>query len=259
MFSEFDVNKTEYLAFAESISCYTVGIGTHGGRGIGTGTLVLRGGERRLITADHVLDGADLSQTRFYMRPEGNMLEVSVRDGTGPRPRVFTVGDTLEFMGAPVRDKKNDLRILMIACAQQLTGAACCYDATKLIQYTIEDGTSVVIMGFPVANSAPLVPGVRTLGATSDHCKYDSSLTSASGLPSAFDPDEQFLLKYTRIEDDLDPKGFSGAAAWVNGKISTEVWRPNPVLAGVVTSYLPTKKLLVVTRVGPIIRLLGRV
>jgi hypothetical protein len=75
IFSKSDLNKSEYLAFTESISRHTVGVRTHGGTGVGTGTLLLRGGKKRLLTADHVLDGLDMSQVRFYLRPEGTMRE----------------------------------------------------------------------------------------------------------------------------------------------------------------------------------------
>jgi hypothetical protein len=64
-FSEFDLNKSEYLAFTESVSRYTLGVRTDGGRGIGTGTVLLRGGKKLLLTADHVLDGVDMAQVAF--------------------------------------------------------------------------------------------------------------------------------------------------------------------------------------------------
>jgi hypothetical protein len=258
IFSEFDLNKSEYLAFTEGISRYTVGVRTDGGRGIGTGTVLLRDRKKVLLTADHVLDGVDMAQVRFYLRPEGTMIEVSVRDDVVPRPRTFTFGDTLNLTGPPARDKKNDLRTLRIADTQELSGAAKFYDASKLTEYEIRDGASVVILGFPVSNSAPLAPGLIALGATSDHSKYDSKLNSLSGLPSAFDPLEQFLINYTRIEDNLDPEGFSGAGVWVNGDTAGGVWRPNPVLAGVVTGYFAKKRLLLAARIGPVLRLLDR-
>jgi hypothetical protein len=54
IFSKSDLNKSEYLAFTETISRYTVGVRAHGGAGIGTGTLLLRAGKKSLLTADHV-------------------------------------------------------------------------------------------------------------------------------------------------------------------------------------------------------------
>jgi hypothetical protein len=259
IFSEFDLNKSEYLAFTESISSHTAGVRTHGGTGIGTGTLLLRGGKKGLLTADHVLDGAEMSQVRFYLRPEGTMREVSVRDNLAPRPRTFTLGDTLDLTGSLARDKKDDLRALRIADTQELTGAATFYDASKIVEYEISDGASLVILGFPVSNSSPLAPGLMALGATSDHSKYDSKLNLLPGLPSSFDPEDQFLINYSRIEDNLDPEGFSGAGVWVNGDAATEVWRPNPVLAGVVTGYFPKKRLLLAARIGAVLRVVDRV
>jgi hypothetical protein len=88
--------------------------------------------------------------------------------------------------------------------------------------------------------------------------RYRSTLPD---LPSSFAPNDQFLLRYTRIEDDLEPEGFSGAGAWVNGVAAEEntIWRPNPVLCGVVTGYFKKKKLLLLTRVGAVLALLDAV
>lgn len=40
MFTEFEKNQREFIAFQESIANCTVGILTDGGQGVGTGTLV---------------------------------------------------------------------------------------------------------------------------------------------------------------------------------------------------------------------------
>jgi hypothetical protein len=180
IFSAFDLNKSEYLAFTESISRYTTGVRTHGGTGIGTGTLVLRGGKKGQLTADHVLHGIEMSQVRFYLRPEGTMIEVSVKDDFGQRARTFTFGDTLEFTGPPARDKKNDIRALRIADTQGLTGAATFYDASTLTEYEVRDGASIVIFGFPVSNSAPLAPGPEGSGGNerSQQVRFNAEFTS---------------------------------------------------------------------------------
>lgn len=96
IFSEFDLNKSEYLAFTEGISRYTVGVRTDGGRGIGTGTVLLRDRKKVLLTADHVLGGVDTAQVRFYLRPEGTMIEVSVRDDVGLWGRQATTANTIQ-------------------------------------------------------------------------------------------------------------------------------------------------------------------
>jgi hypothetical protein len=258
MFSDYELNKAEYLAFTERISCHTVGILMQGRAGVGTGTLLAYDRKRLVLTASHNLDVVDISDLRFYFRPEGSMQERSVRDDRGIRHQVLSTGDRLIFRGEPVRDKKNDIAALVLEPGQKPIGAATFNDVTELKEYPIRDGNSIVILGFPVANSAEIVPGARVLGTTSDHGRYDSTRNSIAGLPSAYDPDDQFLLNYTRIEDDLAPHGFSGAAAWVNRDATDVVWKPNPVLAGVVTGYLSKLKLLVVAQLRPVIGLLKR-
>jgi hypothetical protein len=259
MFSDYALNKAEYLAFTERVSCHTVGLLMHANRGVGTGTLITYGDQRVVLTADHNLTQTSAEDIRFYMRPAGTMQERSVKHDLSIRPRVLSIGDTLSFRCDPIRDRKNDIAALVLEPSQQLSGAASFYDATRLVDYPIADGTSIIVLGFPLANSTELAPGVNILGATSDHGIYDSARNYLAGLPSSYDPEEQFLLNYTRIEDDLAPEGFSGAAVWVNWNVHGPIWKPNPGFAGVVTGYLAKRKLLVVAQVGPVLRLLARI
>jgi hypothetical protein len=78
------------------------------------------------------------------------------------------------------------------------------------------------------------------------------------GITSSFDPDDQFLLQYNRMSDNLPPHGLSGGGGWVNFNSTSPIWKPNPGLAGVVTNYLPTPRLLILARISIVTRLLDR-
>ena len=52
------------------------------------------------------------------------------------------------------------------------------------------------------------------LGVSSDHLKFDSTLNHSRYLPSSYDPEYQFLLKYEAAQEGLLPRGSSGSDTW---------------------------------------------
>ncbi len=115
-----------------------------------------------------------------------------------------------------------------------------------------------MLIGFPVGYSAEIGPGKKLLGATPDHLVYDSTLNDSKYLPSSYNPEHEFLLKYRWIEDGLLPHGFSGAAVWCSREEKGIVWTPNPVLVGVVTGYLKDHEFLVVAGLRSVLDLLSQ-
>jgi hypothetical protein len=121
----------------------------------------------------------------------------------------------------------------------------------------IRDGSTVILGGFAWDNSFPLKGQARAVGVTTQSGRFDSALNARKGLSSKYNPDNHFLLPYTRVEDGVKPYGFSGAAAWCNADQVGAVWAPHPILVGVQTAWFPTSKLLQIVRLGPILTLLS--
>jgi len=61
------VNEQLRLATLERIASYTVGIAVEKNRGIGTGTLVTDETDCYILTAAHVIPGADTGAARFFI------------------------------------------------------------------------------------------------------------------------------------------------------------------------------------------------
>src|SRR4051812_49029530 len=108
MFTNYDLGRTEFLAFQESTSRYTVGI-LIDGKSVGTGTLLQYERHRVVLTANHNLDGvSSLDELRFYFRPSGSIQEGSMSDFVGRRPMFLFKGDPVKLQGKVLRDLKND-------------------------------------------------------------------------------------------------------------------------------------------------------
>jgi len=255
MFTESQKNRAEFDALRERISSYSAGILTDGGRGVGTGTLVRRGAERLILTADHVLRGTNLSELRFVFRPQGTLQEAPLRGLARKRP-LLSSGRLLR--GELVRDTGNDLAAVVISGSQEIGGPSDWYDATDAQTVQIRDGASVLYVGFPVDNSVDIGPNIKAVGAVADHLKYDSALISADTLDSSFNPETHFLIKYAMGKEGLEPHGLSGAGMWCPRVAASGVWAPTPLLVGVITAYRRKPELLEVANLGCVLQLLSR-
>lgn len=248
------------LSLQESIACHTVIILMGGGRQVGTGTLISYGSTNLLLTANHNLAGITPSDLLIGFKPGGTSQEVTATELKALAPTI--IPDTpcrLSFRGDVIRDAKNDIAALPLDINERPRGVARFYEATTLKPIEIHNGASVMLFGFPVGYSADTGPGKKLLGATPDHLVYDSTLNDSKYLPSSYDPEDEFLLRYRWIEDGLLPHGYSGAGAWCSLEAKSILWTPNPMLVGVVTGYLDKHRFLVVAGLRPVFRLLSQV
>lgn len=256
---DYDQHNAEFLAFQETISNSIVGIAIDGpDPGIGTGTLVKWKGKRLLLTANHNLDGTTPDCLRLLFRPPGNikvaaMAEAAATYGLSPSPGIR----------APLKrefcaDLANDIALLEFLPHGTVPSPSIFYALDDFPAFSIPDGTSIIVMGFPSDNSVR-IPGGRVVGPAADHVRYDSSLNSLSGLPSSYNPNSQYLLRYSRLQDGIHPRGFSGAGAWCNADVDGPVWHSNPRLAGMVVRYHAPNNVLFITGLNAILELASRI
>jgi hypothetical protein len=211
LFSTFDVEQAEYRAFTERITCHTAGLLMHGGRGVGTGILIAYGDKKIVLTAEHNLRDASIDDICFFLKPSGTMQEASMKD---VMPQRFNTGSRLRFKGAAASDPKNDIAALVLEDGETLTGAAAFYVLDNRLEgLELTEDASVIVLGYPAANSREIAPRVRALGPATDHCHYDSATNHLPGLPSSFDPDDQFLLQYNRMSEICSPRVSAVGAA----------------------------------------------
>jgi hypothetical protein len=258
MFNDFQLNEAHFNALEEAMARHTVMILMSKGQAVGTGTLLSYGPTNLILTANHNLQEPHLSELRFGFNHGGNLQASATSETATRRPLPYY---SLKFRDRDeiFRDEGNDIAALILDPTERPRGVATFYDASVLKPLAIPDGKSVVFLGFPVGNSADIGPGKRMVSPVSDHLRYDSTLNQAEYLPSSYNPDFQFLLKYKLIEDGLLPHGFSGAGVWCPLEPKGAVWTPDLILAGVITSYLRQQQLLVLAGLRAVVELLSHV
>lgn len=253
MFTEFQKNQREFLAFQESIANCSVGILTNGGQGVGTGTLVRYADKRLILTARHVVQGNHLSNLRIVFRPAGSLQEAPLRQ-FGSKPTALLSGEPVSLLSV-VEDAASDLAALILNPSQQVRAPAEFYEATGLKDFQLADETSIIFQGFPVDNAVAVAPTTKAVGIATEHTRYDPSLLTT--LSSCYDASHQFLFKYG-WESDLLPYGFSGAAAWSGKQPSALVWTANPVLVGVITHYIKKHEVIIAANLKSVLSLFAK-
>jgi hypothetical protein len=252
MFTQFEKDKREFIAFQETIANYTVGILTDGGQGVGTGTLIRYADKRLILTAHHVVKGNHPSSLRIAFRPAGSLQEAPLRQ-FGSKPTALLSGEPVRVLNV-VEDTVSDLAALVLSPSQQVQSPADFYEATGLKDVHLIDKTSIVFQGFPVDNAVRVGPS-KAVGIAAEHTTYDSSLLTA--LSSSYDANNQFLFKYG-WESELLPYGFSGAAVWCGRQPSPYVWTANPVLVGVITHYIEQRQVIIAANLKSVLGLFSR-
>ena len=233
------VERETYMACNEAIVRSLVGIAINQNQNIGTGTFVSFAGKQFVLTANHVIDNIDLSECRFFVPPPTPLIEHSMRSGLPKEFGLPSPGEFLSIGSAILRDVPNDIAALPLLSTTLIPDYIRFFPIESAIDP--KDGLSVMVVGFPVANSAELgrSPGheFRALGLTSEHGLYSASAQATRTLHSSFDPDRHFVLEYTRDSDGIAPSGFSGAAGWLISTSNSVFWNPEPILVGIFTRW----------------------
>jgi hypothetical protein len=242
------LDKAEYMALQESILKSTVGIGIDKNTVIGTGTCVSYGGKNFILTAEHVIRDATSEAIRLFIPPATPLMEHSMRSGLPPNSLggPIVMGDFFET-GLPLVDLDNDIAALPIESTVLFPKHMRFLEMEHVLSQ-ISDGASMLLLGFPVDNSTVLGPNAKLLGLTSEHANYSTTLQQNSHLHSSYDPASHLVVNYTRLDDGIEPFGFSGAGVWCNFNVETQIWEPKPAFAGVVTSWHRNQNLIQITR-----------
>jgi hypothetical protein len=262
---DFAINEHSRLATLERIAKYTVGIAVHENRGIGTGTFVTDGKGHYILTAAHVIDGADVTAAHFFIRPDKALIEKPAIETTSDEVGSTTVGINIPIIGV-ARDPDLDVAILTIDPSFVLPEPAEFYQLAKSHDFATWpeeklDDVSLHIFGFPTANARPIEATehgtLYFLGAASMLVRYSASLneTGFKTLNHTVSKEKDFLFEYTGMREGIHPRGFSGCGAWVVTQTQgSRVWSIEPLLVGVVHSYFSRSKVLAATKLPQIIR-----
>jgi hypothetical protein len=241
MFSEYDVDRAEYMAFVHAIAQHTVGLSILNGHNIGTGTLLEWDGKHYILTALHNLEGTKPTDLRFFLTPTGNAEEGSMASHAS-RLTALSSGKQLPVDDAYLSDAANDLAAIPLAQGYELPAGASFYVPT-LEPMQITPGASLALVGYAASNSVAISGNRRAIGMITEHVRFDPEMQHQADLPSSYDPERHLLTQYTRAADGIEPYGISGTGLWCNRTVQ-QVWSPRPGLVAVQVGWFEKKQLL---------------
>jgi hypothetical protein len=253
------IDEQVRIATVERIARYTIGIAVEKNSCIGTGTFVLVGGEKFILTAGHVLGESKPGDLRFWTRPSAPIKEKPAAEVEISEVGGFTLGVQLPIVDI-WQDKTSDIAAMKLAPSFIPPEAVDVFDVRYSHEFMgWEDkklgGLSLLLFGFPIGNSKEVFVernrSFRFLGCAEYLSEYSVDLNGAawSGLSSQHSKSRDFVFKYQGVRGGLAPHGFSGGGVWVLGDSGDRtVWRPDPILIGVVHSYAPRAGLLIAAK-----------
>jgi hypothetical protein len=247
------------IACRERIARYTVGVAVQNNQGVGTGTLVKMGEEQFVLTAAHVIEGSRPYEIRFWTRPSAPIQQKAAAD-----VEISEIGEFSPGVHLPIAeiwtDPSTDIAAIKLDPSFVTPEAAENYDLLGSHEFLTWDdgkldGVSLMLFGFPVGNSKQILVNeqrpFRFLGCATHTSEYSMQLNSTawSGLSSEHSRSKDFVFRFHGYEGDFGPQGFSGGAVWVLGDASERtIWRPDPILIGVVHHYAPKSGLLIAAK-----------
>lgn len=255
----------ENRAFIERIAWYTVGI-VHvlvdvdyqkktKADGLGTGTACSWKSHKLILTAEHVIAEAEPKDLAFFLRVD----EAINWEGTGkPEKVVERVSLPVERI---VRCMEHDLAAIILR-ANALNGQPiqfCELPERLSKRRTTKRKGSLILLGYPIDRIFD-VSKIKTANAEAHfHAARPTILSGTIAKPpknlsSHYQPKRDVLLHYTPTDPQMEPFGFSGAAAWSErAERSGALWTAEPVVFGVLTHAFMTSKLLRVVG-GPTVK-----
>jgi len=257
------MNQQIRRATTERISSYTVGIAAEKNTIMGTGTLITDGLLNFILTAAHVVEGVDMGGVKFWLKPNAALIEKAASEATPKDIGILTVGTSIPIVEA-LTDPIQDIAILRIASGWKVPEGAEVYHIGRSFEFASWpeqqlDGISMLMFGFPVANSKPLhTVGNSTflfLGAASMLSGYpaETNAEEFTGL-SGVSAEKDFLFDYTGLDDNIEPHGFSGCGVWIpTDTHGGNIWTSDPILIGVTKSYFRKKNLIAATKLPVIV------
>jgi hypothetical protein len=240
------LNSEQHHAFSERVAWDTAlvinGVRTEGksetgqnvsSEGVGVGSACCWKDKRLILTAKHVLEGANPTDVRFFLRPDGQ-IDWNTRPSqpSGAQAIVLEIEDL-------VRCPSEDLACIVLGPNESGRNLEFADLATDFGEVP-PDGSGTLIFGCPSDKSLPIAEGQqadgvrwRALAVQPRGCWAVVVGEPPRFFPSSFDPARHFLLRYDPVEEGSLPYGFSGAGVWYQNSKKREIWAANPVLAGV--------------------------
>jgi hypothetical protein len=239
-------NQEQHHAFAERVASHVVTVvnrvwrvgRAQDGQNVaeqppGMGAAVVWNGRRLILTAKHVIEDAEPKDIQFCTRADGP-IDWGVRSANP-----LVVHPVTMKIDRIVKCRSEDLACIVLKPDQSF-GPLEFLDIPAGLDEVPSSGAGTLIHGCPVDQNIPVGawrqgagPLLIGLASRPRGCWAVVEGDPPKCLPSSFDSERHFLLKFDPTQEGVQPYGFSGSGVWGHRRKGKGVWSANPVLSGI--------------------------
>jgi hypothetical protein len=254
--SKADINRQAFATIQEHLYWYVGGVSMMSKKTgfieVGTVTAMCWENRRFLLTADHVIKEHLNDELTFVFRPHGTIPEARwwQRSTPGPLFRAQPLSIIQRY-----RCAEDDLAALEVNPDVEASG--------RVRFHELHAGSKVI---------RPIRSSLFAIGLPFDSCEFLGPHAAAfsmhilagdearKNLPGGFNPKKNILMEFPPAKEKREPGGFSGSGAWY--QMATEkrqIWRPEMILAGIITHYHRSRRVLEICRIERVVKLFQRI
>lgn len=205
------------------------------GEQFGSGCAARWGKQHLIVTAEHVLRDAEVSDLRVFSYP-GTFQYRAAAD-----LRKEDVVDAVPLRADKVviqRCEWDDLALILLEPND--VGEHVEFFDLRNDWIDPAEGEPVHCFGFPADGNVPweifMIGNKEERTVAVYPSTFDGLVTySPSFLPGKFDPELHYLVPFAQVREGKHPKGYSGGGAWWESDQPQLIWRPNYKFAGICT------------------------
>ena len=213
---------------------------------VGVGSACLWRGKKLILTAKHVLEGANPEDLRFFFR-QGGKIDWAVK------PDLASIGSRVSLdVRDIVRSRTEDLASIVLSDSPE--HVIDFIPLPKAFGKVPPAGGGTLLYGCPFDQRVPMNALRRgselRVGFTMRPrgCWAVVKGEVPELFPSWFDTAQHFLLHYDPKDEGAMPHGFSGAGVWYRRSARGALWSADPVLAGIQSSWHKSSNTMIVIR-----------
>lgn len=226
---------------------------------IGSGCGIRWSSHKLLLTAKHVVEGANETDLMFFLRTSGQIKTQSFPPRASPRegwPRIQL------RIARIIRCEWEDLAAIVLDSGEK--------DLKRVEFYQLPnkpscppDGTPVLFIGHPI-DLATHVTSIRPRPGYEERLLGIFPMIAGgeivrrpqgSGTLLGFRWRQHITVPWSPNHD-VQPHGFSGTGMWFYRKSAKRLWTANPQLAGICVETYPRRKLLKIVRASVVAKFL---
>jgi len=254
--SKADIHRQAFATIQEHLYWYGGGVSMvskkTGFLDVGTVTAVRWGDRTFLLTADHVVKESLNDELTFIFRPHGTIPEARwwQRSTPGPLFRAQPLRVVQRY-----RCAEDDLAALEVNPDLEASGRVRFYDLDVGSKVIRPIRSSLFAIGLPFDSCEHLGP--RAAPFTMHFLAGDEV---RKNLPNGFNLTKNILMQFPPAKDKREPGGFSGSGAWYQRATpKRQIWRPEMILAGIITHYRRSRQVLEICRVERVVKFFQRI